>query len=91
MDMIFASQKVVSEQVERNISAFNKMESTLTQINDENRLHRSKDDCRDQTIQDLVVGNNKFYKTFSYLLVVLVIALVVLAGAEKALKFIPAI
>lgn len=89
MDMIFENQKIISDQVERNIIAFNEMKSALAQINDDNKLHRSKDGERDQAIKDLVAGNNKFYKIFSYLLIILVIALIVLAGAEKALRFIP--
>lgn len=89
MDVLFANQKVISDQVERNIVAFNKIESALQQINDNNTLHFSKDNERDNTIKSLIVSNNKFYKTISYVLVIMVMALVVLAGAEKALEFIP--
>lgn len=89
MDIIFENQKTISDQVERNILAFNEMKSSLQQINEDNRLHRAKDGDRDLTIKNLVSGNNKFYRIFSYLLIILVISVVVLAGAEKALKFFP--
>lgn len=89
MDIIFENQEVISNQVERNITAFNEMKNALQQINDDNKLHRAKDNDRDQTLKSLVQSNNRFYKIFSYLLLILVTALVVLAGAEKALKFIP--
>lgn len=89
IDIIFENQKIITDQGERNIMAFQEMKSALKQLNDDNRLHRTKDGDRDQAIKDLVVGNNKFYKLFSYLLILLIIALVILAGAEKALKFIP--
>ena len=89
MDMLFDNQKIISDQVERNITAFNQMTSSLNSLNDNNKLHRDKDDDRQQTLKTLVASNNKFYKVFSYLLIILVIAIIVLAGAEKALKFIP--
>lgn len=89
LELLLENQKVISDQVERNIVAFNNMQSALHEINESNRLHNEKDTERDTTLKSLIESNNKFYKVFTYILLITILALVVLAGAEKVLKFLP--
>lgn len=89
LEIVFENQKVISKQVEKNTEAFLGVKEALRQINDQNILHISKDDARAEVVKKLVDGNEKFYKIVSYILIVLIAAVVILAGAEKALKFIP--
>ena len=73
----------------RNIEAFDGVKEALNQINDQNILHNTKEDDRNETVKRLVESNERFYKTTTYLLLSLIFALIVLAGAEKALEFLP--
>ena len=91
MDLVFENQKIISEQVSKNTEAFNGVMGALNQINDQNVLHMSKDDARAEVIKKLVDGNEKFYKITTYIILAVIGALIVLAGAEKALKFLPII
>ena len=89
LDLVFENQKILSDQVLKNTEAFNGVTEALNSINDQNVLHMSKDDARAEVIKKLVDGNEKFYKVVMYITLVVIGALVILAGAEKALKFIP--
>lgn len=73
----------------RNIEAFDGVKEALNQINDQNALHNSKETDRNEVIKRLVDSNEKFYRATTYILLALIFALIVLAGAEKALKFLP--
>jgi hypothetical protein len=85
--VILDNQKTISGQVIKNTEAFQGVKDALQTINDNNVFHMNREDGRDMTITKLVAGNEKFYKIISLILVALVAALIILAGAEKALKF----
>jgi hypothetical protein len=89
LDLVFENQKLISDQVLKNTEAFNGVKDALNNINDQNVLHMNKDDARAEVIKKLVDGNEKFYKIVTYIILISISALVILAGAEKALKFIP--
>lgn len=80
------------------VEALTGLKDTLEKINDGNVLHSQKEDQRYaitntmvESNKQLIKQNNTFIKVFYVVLFVLVAALVVLAGAEKALKIIPPI
>lgn len=92
--IVIDNQNLISDQVKQNTIAFREMKSVLEQINDHNRLHAEREDARDKTVSNLVIGNekwfknnDKWYKLISIILSVAFAALVILAGAEKALQF----
>jgi uncharacterized surface anchored protein len=87
--VILKNQKTISSQIVKNTEAFEGVKGALETLNDNNVLHNASEDVRNVTVAKLVAGNEKFYKTINYILMVLVAALVILAGAEKALKFFP--
>lgn len=63
----------------------------LENINDSNTLHAGAINNNTQAIQNMVEVNSSFLKFIRWILVVLVAAIIVLAGAEKVLEFIPPI
>ena len=65
------------------------IEGALKAINDTNILHKNALHENTDAIKLLVRGNSAFMRIFTWILVALVLAIIVLAGAEKALKFIP--
>ena len=77
------------EQSQRNTEAFIGMKDALEDINDQNKLHALNEDKRYQIIQSMVDSNNKVYKLITTILLLLIVALIVLAGAEKALTLFP--
>ena len=77
------------EQSQRNTEAFIGMKDALEDINDQNKLHALNEDKRYQVIQSMVDSNNKVYKLITTILLLLIVALIVLAGAEKALTLFP--
>jgi hypothetical protein len=90
--MKYTKDQLICEFIEmskRNIEAFDGVKEALEQLNDHNILHASKEEARDLITAKLVNSNEKFYKLISYLLMILVFALISLAGAEKVLKFFP--
>jgi hypothetical protein len=64
------------------------MKDTLVQINDQNVLHNSKDDARYDTIERLISAVESRSKVMNSIFYVVILAIVVLAGAEKVLQFI---
>lgn len=64
------------------------MKDTLVQINDQNVLHNSKDDARYDTIERLISAVESRSKVMNAIFYVVILAIVVLAGAEKVLQFI---
>ncbi len=90
--MIYTKDKlteILVDQVKKNTEAFDGVKSALEKINDQNTLHNASENSRNETIAKLVAGNEKFYKVVTYILIISVAALVLLAGAEKVLKIIP--
>lgn len=73
---------------ERNIQAFDGLKEAITNINDNNVLHNSQTEIIADQIKRLVQGSEMVAKAATKLLWVLILALIVLAGAEKMLKFI---
>lgn len=64
------------------------MNDTLAAINDTNVLHMNKEDERYKTIEMLAVAVEARAKVMNTIFMLLAAAVVVLAGAEKALQFI---
>jgi hypothetical protein len=63
------------------------MKETLVAINDQNVLHASKEDSRYDTIEKLISADEARAKVTNATFLLLASAIVVLAGAEKALQF----
>ena len=72
--------KMMTKYVER-------LDGTLRQVNDDNRLHKEAILANTDAINRMVSSNDKFIKLFGTIMLILVGALVILADAEKALKF----
>ena len=72
--------KTMTKYVER-------LDNTLRQINDDNRLHKEAILANTEAINRMVISNDRFIKLFGTIMLILVGALVILAGAEKAIKF----
>jgi len=77
---------------EKSVLFMERVSNVLVQLNDNNKLHTQaitnvKEVIKTNTnaTQDMTKSFDKFFK----LLILVIIALIVLAGAEKALKFIP--
>lgn len=64
------------------------MKDTLETINDTNMLHCSKEDERYVTIDKLATAVEARAKVMNTIFLLLAIAIVILAGAEKAVQFI---
>lgn len=90
----FTKDKLIKMYIESNtkmVEYVSHLDTTLKALNDNNILHTQAISKNTEVVRELVRSNNKFMKLFSWILVVLTIAIVVLAGAEKALKFIPGV
>lgn len=72
--------KTMTKYVER-------LDNTLRQINDDNRLHKEAILANTEAINRMVTSNDRFIKLFGTIMLILVGALVILAGAEKAIQF----
>jgi len=84
--------------IEIIISSNSKMTEALTgikgaleKINDQNVLHCQAISENTKTSENLVTATSTMNRTFKWLVMVLVLAIIVLAGAEKVLKFLPAV
>ena len=64
---------------------------TLEKLNDTNLLHANAISSNSAVIKDMVAVNTSFLRYVRWILVTVILALIVLAGAEKALDFIPKI
>ena len=62
----------------------------LQNINDSNTLHANAIDENTTEIKNMVKVNSSFLDFVRWILIVLVLAIIVLAGAEKVLDFLPA-
>ncbi len=72
------------------------IKEALNSINDQNKLHcqmvqevSNKTDRNYQDIIKMIASTNSLTNIFKWVLMALVTAIIVLAGAEQALKFIP--
>ena len=61
----------------------------LNNINDQNKLHCDILTKNTDKLVEMVAGNKSLIKLFQWIIIVLVSALIVIAGAEEALKIIP--
>lgn len=65
------------------------VKDALRDLNDNNVLHRQALDNNTKVVQDLVTCNRTVTNMIRWVFIILVLALVVLAGAEKVLEFLP--
>ena len=70
------------------VEVMTQMKDTLIQINDQNILHATKEDDRDDTIKKLISTVEARSKVMNNLFYALTAAVIIIAGAEEALKFI---
>lgn len=79
--------KIILDQQERNIEAFEGVKNALENINDFNILHAGKEEVNYDTIKQLVASNKSIVSILQWVIIAVVSALIVLAGAEKVLSF----
>ncbi len=72
------------EIIQNNTEAMNKVANAVDVLNDQNNMHYQKDDIRDSSLNELVASNKAMQKIFY----ISIMALIVLAGAEKLFQFI---
>lgn len=65
------------------------IKDAIESINDQNVLHCQAIEENTKTSQNLVSATNSTYKLFKWVMIALVMAIIMLAGAEKVLTFIP--
>lgn len=63
----------------------------LENINDSNTLHAGAINSNTQAIQNMIEVNSSFLTFVRWILIALVASIIVLAGAEKVLQFLPPI
>jgi len=63
--------------------------SALEDINDANTLHANAINENTTEIKNMIKVNSSFLGFIRWILIVLVLAIIVLAGAEKVLDFLP--
>lgn len=80
--------KIILDQQERNIVAFNGVQNALNKINSFNIASASKEEDNYNTIRQLVSSNKSIVSILQWILTAMVTALIFLAGAEKAFNFI---
>lgn len=87
--------QILLDQNKTMIEAMNNVSDAVKAINDKNQLHAdilirhsASINANTASIKEMVSVNNSFLKLFRWIILVLIISLIVLAGAEKALKFI---
>ena len=88
----YTKDKLIKMYIESNarmVEYVSHLDTTLKALNDNNILHTQTLSKNTEAVREMVKSNNRFMKLFSWILVVLTLAIVILAGAEKALKFIP--
>lgn len=70
------------------IEVMTQMKESLVQINDHNVLHAGREDERYDTIEKLISAVESRSKFMNLVFVALTAAVIIIAGAEEALKFI---
>lgn len=79
--------KFIIDQEKRSTVALESIKDSMRAINDTNVLHCQTSKDIDSKIDKMVGSTIKLNKLVSRLLIIFAAALVVLAGAEKVLKF----
>lgn len=87
-DKLLKVQKDYMKCQQSTIEVITQIKDTLVQINDQNILHAGKDDERYDTIERLISAVESRSKVMNSIFYVLILAIIVLAGAEKVLQFI---
>lgn len=88
----YTKDKLIGELLTHNREVTKHMSNiaaSLENINDTNILHANMLNNNNSTIKSMVEVNTSFLKFIRWILVALVAAIIVLAGAEKVLEFIP--
>lgn len=70
---------------EKSVLFMEKVSNVLIELNDNNKLHKQAIEVNTVTTKEMTKSFNKIW----YVFIIAVLALVVLAGAEKVLEFIP--
>ncbi|KKR55637.1 MAG: hypothetical protein UT94_C0063G0007 [Candidatus Uhrbacteria bacterium GW2011_GWF2_40_263] len=81
--------KIILDQQERNIQAFEGVKNALQNINDFNVLHATKEGDNYMAIKNLISSNKSVVSILQWVIVAVVSALIVLAGAGRVLEFLP--
>ena len=81
--------KIILDQQERNIQAFEGVKNALQNINDFNVLHATKEGDNYMAIKNLISSNKSVVSILQWVVVAVVSALIVLAGAGRVLEFLP--
>jgi len=87
VQVLLDNQKDYLESQNRLIEVLTKMDDTLGTMNDTNILHVGKEDARYESIDKLAVAVEARAKVMNTIFLLLAAAIVILAGAEKALQF----
>jgi hypothetical protein len=82
------SQKDYLESQNRLIEVLTEMRGALEDINDQNALHCNKEEQTYNAIEKLATAVEARSKVMNTVFILLALAVVILAGAEKATKFI---
>lgn len=85
--ILLENQKCYLEAQTKNIEVLTQMKDALVSLNDTNVLHSGKEDDRYATIKQLGVAVEARAKVMNTIFLLLACAIVILAGAEKALNF----
>lgn len=67
------------------------IKEALNKINDQNELHCNVLTKNTDKLIEMASSNKALVKTFQWVLIALVLAIISLAGAEKIIKFLPAL
>lgn len=81
--------KAFVDQIKQTNEALFGIKEALTRINDQNILHRQCLERNTDKLGEMAFSNKSLIKIFQWVIISLVSALIVLAGAEKIIKAIP--
>lgn len=84
--ILLENQKEFLKAQERVTEVLTGMKESLCVLNDNNVLHMGKEDSRYESINKLAAAVEARSRVMNTIMIILVAALVVLAGAEKALQ-----
>ena len=85
--ILIKNQCELSESQKELAIVLTQMKDTLITLNDNNVLHMTKEDGRYATIDKLATAVEARSKVMNTIFVLMAMAIVVLAGAEKVLQF----
>ena len=77
---------------EKSVKYMERVSNVLVQLNDNNKLHKQAIDVNTTATKDMASSTKAMTKSFNKVWVILwiiILALIVLAGAEKVLNFLP--